>query len=332
MGQGLRRRPRHPHRRPAWPCCGWTGCARWSTSTPASSARTRWSPRSTTACTAGAARRRRSTPRCTAWSTPPHVDHLHPDAGHRARHRGRRRGADQGVLRRPGGLGAVAAPRLPARPGHRRGATRPTRRRSASILGGHGITAWGATSDECEAQLAGDHPHRAGVPRRARPRRAVRAGRCPVRRRCPDDAPGPGRRAGAGDPRPGLHRPAAGRPLHRRRRWCWTSWPATEHPRLAALGTSCPDHFLRTKVRPAGARPAAGAPLDERSPGSGAARGRTAPTTPPTTSGTPTPGLAADARRRPGDRAGARRRHVQLRRRTSRPPGWPASSTSTRST
>src|SRR6185503_15117024 len=22
------------------------------------------------------------------------------------------------------------------------------------------------------------------------------------------------------------------------------------HPRLAALGTSCPDHFLRTKVRP----------------------------------------------------------------------------------
>ncbi|HEY5788947.1 MAG TPA: bifunctional aldolase/short-chain dehydrogenase [Microlunatus sp.] len=25
---------------------------------------------------------------------------------------------------------------------------------------------------------------------------------------------------------------------------------ATEHPRLAALGTSCPDHFLRTKVKP----------------------------------------------------------------------------------
>ena len=24
----------------------------------------------------------------------------------------------------------------------------------------------------------------------------------------------------------------------------------TEHPRMAALGTSCPDHFLRTKVRP----------------------------------------------------------------------------------
>ena len=25
---------------------------------------------------------------------------------------------------------------------------------------------------------------------------------------------------------------------------------AAEHPRLAALGTSCPDHFLRTKVKP----------------------------------------------------------------------------------
>ena len=25
---------------------------------------------------------------------------------------------------------------------------------------------------------------------------------------------------------------------------------ATEHPRLAALGTCCPDHFLRTKVKP----------------------------------------------------------------------------------
>ena len=25
---------------------------------------------------------------------------------------------------------------------------------------------------------------------------------------------------------------------------------AAEHPRLAALGTCCPDHFLRTKVKP----------------------------------------------------------------------------------
>ena len=51
----------------AWPCCGWTGCARWSTSTPASSARTRWSRPSTSACTAAAAPPRPSTPRCTGW-------------------------------------------------------------------------------------------------------------------------------------------------------------------------------------------------------------------------------------------------------------------------
>ncbi len=31
---------------------------------------------------------------------------------------------------------------------------------------------------------------------------------------------------------------------------CWTSCPAPSTWRLAALGTSCPDHFLRTKVRP----------------------------------------------------------------------------------
>ncbi len=70
VGEGLGRRPRHADREPAWPCCASTGCARSSTSTRASSARTRWSPRSTTACTARAARRRRSTPPCTASSTP----------------------------------------------------------------------------------------------------------------------------------------------------------------------------------------------------------------------------------------------------------------------
>ena len=66
MGEGLGRRPRHPDRGRASRCCAWTACARSWTSTRASTARTRWSPRSTTACTARAAPRRRSTPRCTA--------------------------------------------------------------------------------------------------------------------------------------------------------------------------------------------------------------------------------------------------------------------------
>ncbi|MBC7269471.1 MAG: bifunctional aldolase/short-chain dehydrogenase [Streptomyces sp.] len=38
---------------------------------------------------------------------------------------------------------------------------------------------------------------------------------------------------------------------------------AAEHPRLAALGTSCPDHFLRTKVRPLVLDLPPTAPLDE---------------------------------------------------------------------
>src|SRR5262249_39459882 len=36
-----------------------------------------------------------------------------------------------------------------------------------------------------------------------------------------------------------------------------------KHPRLAALGTSCPDHFLRTKVRPLVLDLPPTAPLDE---------------------------------------------------------------------
>ena len=70
LGQGLRRRPRDADRGAGSRCSGWTGCARSSTSIRASSARTRWSARSTTASSAGAGRRRRSTPRCTASSTP----------------------------------------------------------------------------------------------------------------------------------------------------------------------------------------------------------------------------------------------------------------------
>ena len=65
---------------------------------------------------------------------------------------------------------------------------------------------------------------------------------------------------------------AARRRLDRTGRWsatsptptsCWTSWPPAEHPRLAALGTSCPDHFLRTKVKPLVLDLPADAPLVE---------------------------------------------------------------------
>ena len=63
-------------------------------------------------------------------------------------------------------------------------------------------------------------------------------------------AAGQGRRVGPDDPRHRLGGPAAGRALHRQRLSCWTSWPARSSGALAELGTSCPDHFLRTKVKP----------------------------------------------------------------------------------
>jgi rhamnose utilization protein RhaD (predicted bifunctional aldolase and dehydrogenase) len=47
----------------------------------------------------------------------------------------------------------------------------------------------------------------------------------------------------------------------------------SEHPRLAALGTSCPDHFLRTKVRPMVLDLPPDAPLTRRGAAARAARG-----------------------------------------------------------
>ena len=118
------------------------------------------------------------------------------------------------------------------------------------ILGGHGITAWGDDERGGGGELAGDHPHRAGVPRRARAARSRSARSCPATSRC--------RRRSAG-PRPRRSsRRSAGSPRRTARRWV-TSPTATsvleflsreKLAPLAELGTSCPDHFLRTKVKP----------------------------------------------------------------------------------
>jgi rhamnulose-1-phosphate aldolase/alcohol dehydrogenase len=117
------------------------------------------------------------------------------------------------------------------------------------ILGGHGITAWGATSDECEANsLAIIRTAQAFLDRRGRsePLGPVVVGHEP--------RDGDARKARAATLAPivrGLastDHPQVGH---------YTDSPVVldfcqraELPRLAALGTSCPDHFLRTKVRP----------------------------------------------------------------------------------
>ncbi len=119
------------------------------------------------------------------------------------------------------------------------------------ILGGHGITAWGDTSDECERrsleiirsaqQFIDRHgrdepfgpprPEFAGAALSAEERRARAAALAPIIRGL---ASTDRRQVGHFDDRPLVLDFLAG----------------TECPRLAALGTSCPDHFLRTKVRP----------------------------------------------------------------------------------
>lgn len=177
-----------------------------------------------------------------------HVDHLHPDAGIALA-----TAADGAELtrrcfgdrvrwvpwRRPGfqlGLDiAEIANKYPETIG--------------VILGGHGITAWGATSAECEARsmeiiaTAGRFLAEHGRPEPFGP---VRAGHRPL----PDTE----RRVRAAALAPVLRGLAS---TDVRQVGHFTDDEAvldflarTEHPRLAALGTSCPDHFLRTKVRP----------------------------------------------------------------------------------
>ena len=118
------------------------------------------------------------------------------------------------------------------------------------ILGGHGITAWGATSDEAEANSRWIIETAAGVPRRARRRPSRSAPSSPSARHSPTDE----RRAKAAALAPHL-RAIASRD-HRMVGHYTDSDVVLEFLAgeklfaLAALGTSCPDHFLRTKVKP----------------------------------------------------------------------------------
>ena len=258
-----------------------------------------------------------------------------PRLRHRARHRRRRRGADQGVLRRPGACGCRGAG-----PASSSAWTSP--RSSAAnpqaigvILGGHGITAWGATSERVRGatRWRSSGPRRRYLAERGR-RRAVRrrsvAGYEPLpeaERRARAAALAPVIRGLASTDRPQVghftdSRRGAGLPGPRE---APARWPRSAPP---ARTTSC---------APRSGRWCSTCPPTPRSRRSvarlrGAARGLPRRTTPPTTSATPTPDSPGDARRRPGDRAGARRRACSPSARTSRPPGWPASSTSTRST
>ncbi|MGW0817460.1 bifunctional aldolase/short-chain dehydrogenase [Streptomyces viridiviolaceus] len=130
------------------------------------------------------------------------------------------------------------------------------------ILGGHGVTAWGATSEECESNsLHIIRTAEAFLAEKGRPEPfgPVIEGYEPLpdeERRTRAAALAPHIRALASADRPQVgHFTDAGAVLDFLSR--------TEHPRLAALGTSCPDHFLRTKVRPLVLDLPADAPLEQ---------------------------------------------------------------------
>ncbi len=190
-----------------------------------------------------------------------HVDHPHPDAGIAIA-----TAADgEALTKEVFGDRVVWVPWR--RPGFQLGLDIAAVKRAnpqaiGVILGGHGITAWGSTSDECEANsLSIIAAAQAFIDSRGRPDPfgAVVAGFEPL-------------------PETERHvRAAALAPVIRG--LVSTDKPQVGHytdsdvvldftsrerlAPLAALGTSCPDHFLRTKVRPLVLDLPPTAPLDE---------------------------------------------------------------------
>jgi rhamnulose-1-phosphate aldolase/alcohol dehydrogenase len=117
------------------------------------------------------------------------------------------------------------------------------------ILGGHGVTAWGNTSEESEANsvwiidTAASYIAENSKPEPFGPLRDGFGPLPDVERRAKAAALAPTLRSVASYDNPMVgHFNDDERVLDFLAR--------AEHPRLAELGTSCPDHFLRTKVKP----------------------------------------------------------------------------------
>ncbi len=191
----------------------------------------------------------------------PHVDHLHPDAGIAIATAADGEALTKEIFggrvawvpwRRPGfQLGLDIAAVAAANPGA-----------IGVILGGHGITAWGATSEECERnsrtiiETAQRYIDAKGV---AEPFGPVREGFAAL----PDGE----RHARAAALAPVVRGLAS---TDRRQVGHFTDTPLVldflareKLGALAELGTSCPDHFLRTKVAPMVLDLPPTAPLDE---------------------------------------------------------------------
>jgi rhamnulose-1-phosphate aldolase/alcohol dehydrogenase len=178
----------------------------------------------------------------------PHVDHLHPDAvialaaaadGEELTKQCFGEEVAWVPWRRPGFELALRIERLhDSRPGLK-----------GVVLGGHGLTTWGRTSEECERNSLGLIRRAEEFIRtqgRPEPLGGVRQGFEPL----PDQERM--RRAAALAP---VLRGLASSERHMVGHWI-DSEPLLDFlareaaPRVVPLGTSCPDHFLRTKVRP----------------------------------------------------------------------------------
>jgi rhamnulose-1-phosphate aldolase/alcohol dehydrogenase len=189
-----------------------------------------------------------------------HVDHLHPDSGIAIATAGDGEALTKAIFgdrvvwvpwRRPGfqlGLDIAAV-------------KRDNPQAIGVVLGGHGITAWGDTSDECEAnsleiiRTAQAYIDEHG---KAEPFGPVIDGyqRLPATERW-------ARAAALAPVIRGLASTDAPQVGHYTDTDVVLEFVAREkHPVLAALGTSCPDHFLRTKVRPMVLDLPPSAPLD----------------------------------------------------------------------
>nr|BFE66260.1 bifunctional rhamnulose-1-phosphate aldolase/short-chain dehydrogenase [Dactylosporangium thailandense] len=184
----------------------------------------------------------------------PHVDHLHPDAGI----------ALATALDGPALTKECFGDRVLwvpwRRPGFQLGldiaaVQRANPQAIGVILGGHGITAWGSTSDECERNsLDIIATATAFLASRGRPDPFGAQAHAPLEPEA--------RRALAAELMPLLRGLAS---TDRRQVGHFRDDDvvldfvgSAQMPRLAALGTSCPDHFLRTKVRPMVLEPGGG--------------------------------------------------------------------------
>jgi rhamnulose-1-phosphate aldolase len=178
----------------------------------------------------------------------PHVDHLHPDSGIAIATAADGESLTATIFgnrvvwvpwRRPGfQLGLDIAAIKEANP-----------EAIGCLLGGHGITAWGDTSEECEARsleiidTAAAYIAEHG---KADPFGVELEGYGAL--------PEPERRAKAAALAPVIRGIAStDKPMvgHVTDDAAVLDFLArAEHPRLSELGTSCPDHFLRTKIKP----------------------------------------------------------------------------------